>query len=299
MSSLRIMSMTRRLMSSSSHQVSEHQKKLMARGLPKKRELAGVKRIVCVASGKGGVGKSTVAVNVACTLANKFNMSVGLLDADIYGPSVPTMMGLLSSDAEVAVSPNGLLVPQLNYNVRCMSMGFLVAAEDALVWRGLMVMSALDKLLFKCDWGSLDMLVVDMPPGTGDVQLSVSQSLVINGALIVTTPQRVALADARRAIAMFDKVQVRNVGIVQNMSGHQCSQCGHVDHIFAGGDGDESGDELTQLSTSAQVPIIGRIPVVTSVRQSGDTGRPICVAQPQHPVSLIYENICRQLIDTL
>ncbi|XP_029454773.1 iron-sulfur protein NUBPL isoform X5 [Rhinatrema bivittatum] len=203
---------------------------MMSRGLPKQKPIHGVKQVVVVASGKGGVGKSTTAVNLALGLAaNDMTKTVGLLDADVYGPSIPKMMNL-NGDPEV--SEKNLMRPLVNYGVACMSIGFLVEETAPIVWRGLMVMSAIEKLLRQVDWGKLDYLVIDMPPGTGDVQLSILQNIPISGAVIVSTPQDIALLDARRGAEMFRIVNVPVLGLVQNMSVFQCPNCKHETHIF-------------------------------------------------------------------
>ncbi|TWW72418.1 Iron-sulfur protein NUBPL [Takifugu flavidus] len=210
--------------------VQERQKQHMAKGLPKQKPIAGVKQVIVVASGKGGVGKSTTAVNLALgLLANDPAKSVGLLDVDVFGPSIPKLMNLKGNPE---LSDNNLMIPLTNYGVPCMSMGFLVEEAAPIVWRGLMVMSAIEKLLRQVEWGPLDYLVVDMPPGTGDVQLSISQNIPVSGAVIVSTPQDLALLDARRGAEMFRKVNVPVLGLVQNMSVFQCPNCQHQTHIF-------------------------------------------------------------------
>ncbi|XP_035183631.1 iron-sulfur protein NUBPL isoform X2 [Oxyura jamaicensis] len=208
--------------------------RILSRGLPKQKPIEGVKQVLVVASGKGGVGKSTAAVNIALALAaNDSTKEVGLLDADIYGPSIPKMMNLKGNPE---LTPKNLMRPLKNYGIACMSMGFLIDETAPVVWRGLMVMSAVEKLLRQVDWGRLDYLVIDMPPGTGDVQLSVSQNIPVAGAVIISTPQDVALLDARKGAEMFRKVRVPVLGLVQNMSVFQCPKCKHETHIF-GADG--------------------------------------------------------------
>ncbi|XP_074765959.1 iron-sulfur cluster transfer protein NUBPL isoform X2 [Athene noctua] len=204
--------------------------RILSRGLPQQKPVEGVKQVVVVASGKGGVGKSTTAVNIALALAaNDSTKEVGLLDADIYGPSIPKMMNLKGNPE---LTQKNLMRPLKNYGITCMSMGFLIEETAPVVWRGLMVMSAVEKLLRQVDWGQLDYLVIDMPPGTGDVQLSVSQNIPIAGAVIISTPQDVALLDARKGAEMFRKVHVPVLGLVQNMSVFQCPKCKHETHIF-------------------------------------------------------------------
>ncbi|CAI8000531.1 Iron-sulfur protein NUBPL, partial [Geodia barretti] len=219
-----------------------------ARGLPRRWPIPGVKDIVVVASGKGGVGKSTVTVNLAlaATALNK-GLSVGLLDADVYGPSIPRMLNL---SGRPELSNQDKMLPLVNYGIKCMSMGFLVEEKDAIVWRGLMVMSAVQKLLRGVDWGELDLLLVDMPPGTGDTQLTISQQVPISGAVIVTTPQDVALADARRGAQMFRDLHTPVLGVVQNMSHHVCSQCGHTSHPFG-------RDGAARLASEMNLELLG------------------------------------------
>lgn len=262
----------------------------MKRGLPKQKNIEGVKNIICVASGKGGVGKSTVATNLAISFANHFNLKTGLLDADIYGPSIPKMMNLSGHEPEVA--SNNLMIPLKNYNVNCMSMGFLVDEKAPIVWRGLMVMQAIDRLLFKVNWAPLDILVIDLPPGTGDVQLSISQNLKVNGSLIVTTPQEIALLDARRAIEMFKKVDVKLLGLVQNMSSHKCSNCGNIEHIFG-------KDGAIKMANEIGCQVLGDLPLITNIQRSADSGQPISIQNIENEASLIYQQISRQIISNL
>jgi ATP-binding protein involved in chromosome partitioning len=269
--------------------LSEHQQKLMSRGLPKRRKLTGVKKIICVASGKGGVGKSTVSVNLAASLSNHFNLRTGLLDADIYGPSIPKMMNL---SGEPELNDNNLMVPLKNYNISCMSMGFLVKETTPVVWRGLMVMNAIERLMFNTEWSEIDVLVIDMPPGTGDIQLSISQNLVLDGAVIVSTPQDVALIDARKAIEMFKKVQVPILGLVQNMSHFKCKSCGHVEHIFG-------NDGVNSLATQTDCELLGEIEIDASITKTSDLGQPITLSQSAGPITEAYKKICENVIKKL
>ncbi|ESO84565.1 hypothetical protein LOTGIDRAFT_196625 [Lottia gigantea] len=260
------------------------------RGLPQKLEIAGVNHVILVASGKGGVGKSTTAVNLALALqSNEQDKKVGLLDADVYGPSLPTMMNL---HGEPTLDSKNLMVPLMNYGIKCMSMGFLVDETSAVVWRGLMVMSAIQKLLRQVAWGPLDYLVVDMPPGTGDTQLSISQNIPVSGAVIVTTPQDVALADARRGAEMFKKVNIPLLGIVQNMSVFVCSNCGHHEHIFG-------HDGALAVAQDIQTEILGDVPLTKSIRISCDEGAPIVISQPDSPQALVYKDIARKICGKL
>ncbi|XP_065856151.1 iron-sulfur protein required for NADH dehydrogenase, mitochondrial [Euphorbia lathyris] len=251
--------------------------------------LEGVKDVIAVASGKGGVGKSTTAVNLAVALAKKCQLKVGLLDADVYGPSVPTMMKI---DRKPDVNKDAKMIPIENYGVRCMSIGFLVEKDSPIVWRGPMVMSALNKMLRGVDWGNLDILVVDMPPGTGDAQLTMSQNLQLSGAVIVSTPQDVALIDARRGVKMFSKVQVPILGFIENMSCFKCPHCGEPSFIFG-----EGGTRKTAASMGYN--FIGEIPLEVEIRKSCDEGVPITISSPDSVVSKAYgdaaENVVKKL----
>ncbi|HLK70938.1 MAG TPA: iron-sulfur cluster carrier protein ApbC [Steroidobacteraceae bacterium] len=248
------------------------------------KPLAAVKNIVAVASGKGGVGKSTVAVNLALAWAAA-GAEVGILDADIYGPSQPLMLGL---SGERPRSPDGKrILPLEAYGLKAMSIGFLVEPEQAVVWRGPMVTQALTQLLTDTDWGQLDYLVVDMPPGTGDIQLTLAQRVPVAGAVIVTTPQDIALADARKGLAMFEKVAVPVLGIIENMSVHICSQCGHVEHIFGTGGG-------SRLAAQNGVALLGELPLDVRIREEADGGRPSVVAEPASARAQCYVEAARR-----
>ncbi|KAM9777747.1 iron-sulfur cluster transfer protein NUBPL [Neosynchiropus ocellatus] len=270
--------------------LAERQKQLMSRGLPRQKPLSGVKQVVVVASGKGGVGKSTTAVNLALAMmSNDPSVSVGLLDADVYGPSIPRLMNLKGNPE---LNQNNLMVPLTNYGVSCMSMGFLVEEDAPIVWRGLMVMSAMDKLLRHVDWGTLDYLVVDMPPGTGDVQLSISQNIPVAGAVIVSTPQDIALLDARRGAEMFKKVNVPVLGLVQNMSVFLCPNCHHQTHIFG-------SDGAKELAQNLGVKLLGDIPLHMSIREMSDLGRPVVVSSPDSPEAMAYRNVASSVVQSL
>ncbi|HYP62497.1 MAG TPA: Mrp/NBP35 family ATP-binding protein, partial [Acidocella sp.] len=236
---------------------------------PPENLVPGVKKIIAVASGKGGVGKSTVAVNLAVALAQS-GLKVGLLDADIYGPSVPRMLG---ASAQPVVQ-GGRILPLMAFGLKLMSIGFLVPEEKALVWRGPMVMSAINQMLGQVEWGELDMLVVDMPPGTGDAQLTLAQKAKPHGAVIVSTPQDISLLDARRGITMFNQVGVPVLGIVENMSFFCCPNCGHRSDIFGHGGARAEAERLG-------VPFLGEIPLQIAIRESGDVGMPITASAPQ------------------
>jgi ATP-binding protein involved in chromosome partitioning len=246
--------------------------------------LPGVKNIVAVASGKGGVGKSTTAVNLALALAAE-GAKVGLLDADIYGPSLPMMLGISGKPA----SEDGkTMEPMEHYGVQAMSIGFLVDPDQAMVWRGPMATQALEQLLRQTNWKDLDYLVVDMPPGTGDIQLTLSQRVPMTGAVIVTTPQDIALLDARKGIKMFEKVGVPILGIVENMAVHVCSQCGHQEHIF-GADGGKN------MAAEYGMDYLGALPLNMQIRVQADGGKPTVVAEPDGEIAAIYKNIARQV----
>jgi len=248
------------------------------------KPLPGIRNILAIASGKGGVGKSTTAANLACALAAQ-GARVGLLDADIYGPSQPLMMGLAG---ERPNTPDGKhLDPLRAYGVAVMSIGFLIDADQPMVWRGPMVTQALVQLINDTNWGELDYLVVDMPPGTGDIQLTLSQRVPVSGAIIVTTPQDIALADARKGLMMFRKVSVPVLGIVENMAMHVCSNCGHEEHVFGTGGGEKMAAEYG-------VPLLGSLPLDLAIRTQTDGGRPSVVAEPQGRIAKAYHDIARR-----
>ena len=243
-----------------------------------------VKNIVAVASGKGGVGKSTTAVNLALALAAE-GAKVGLLDADIYGPSQPMMMGIEGRPE----SEDGKTMEAMeNYGVQVMSIGFLVAQDEAMVWRGPMATQALEQLIRQTNWKDLDYLIVDMPPGTGDIQLTLSQRVPMTGAVIVTTPQDIALLDAKKGIKMFEKVGVPILGIVENMAVHVCTQCGHSEHIF----GEDGGKKM---AAEYNMDYLGALPLDMQIRLQADNGRPTVVSDPDGKVAGIYKAIARQV----
>ncbi len=246
--------------------------------------LPRVKNIVAVASGKGGVGKSTTAVNLALALAAE-GATVGLLDADIYGPSLPMMMGI-EGRPESLDGTN--MEPLENYGLQVMSIGFLVAQDEAMIWRGPMATQALEQLLRQTNWKDLDYLIVDMPPGTGDIQLTLSQRVPMTGAVIVTTPQDIALLDAKKGIKMFEKVGVPILGIVENMAVHVCSNCGHVEHIF-GSDGGK------KMAAEYGMDYLGALPLDMQIRLQADSGKPTVVADPDGEVAGIYKAVARQV----
>ncbi|MDB5593607.1 MAG: sodium:proton antiporter [Hyphomicrobiales bacterium] len=251
-----------------------------ARATSKAAALPGVKHIIAVASGKGGVGKSTTTSNLALGLA-ALGLKVGILDADIYGPSQPRLLGLRGKPR--LVGPR-MLEPMERYGVKVMSIGFLVEEDAAMIWRGPMVISAITQMLREVAWGELDVLVVDMPPGTGDAQLTMAQQTPLAGAVIVSTPQDLALIDARRGIAMFQKVDVPILGVIENMSSFCCPNCGHVSPIFGHGG---ARAEATKMN----VPFLGEIPLDMRIRETSDEGRPIVATEPDSPHAQIYKMI--------
>ncbi len=248
------------------------------------KPLGEIRNIVAVASGKGGVGKSTVAVNLALAWSAQ-GARVGVLDADIYGPSQPLMLGLTGQRPTLAEAQR--LRPLTGHGVAAMSIGFLVDAEQPMVWRGPMVTQALTQLLEQTQWGVLDYLVVDMPPGTGDIQLTLSQRVPVAGAVIVTTPQDIALADARKGLKMFEKVAVPVLGIVENMSVHICSNCGHTEHIFGAGGG-------ARMAQDYGVRLLGELPLDARIREEADGGTPTVVAAPDSPRARPYFEMARR-----
>ena len=246
--------------------------------------LPKVKNIIAIASGKGGVGKSTTAVNLALALQAE-GARVGVLDADIYGPSQPTMLGV-SGKPESADGQT--MEPMVGHGVQVMSIGFMVEPDQAMIWRGPMATQALEQLLRQTNWDDLDYLIVDMPPGTGDIALTLSQRVPLTGAVIVTTPQDIALLDARKGLKMFEKVGVPILGIVENMAVHVCTQCGHQEHIF-GADGGR------RMATEYKVDYLGALPLTMKIREQADAGNPTVVAEPDGEISAIYKTIARRV----
>ncbi|MCH7929887.1 MAG: iron-sulfur cluster carrier protein ApbC [Proteobacteria bacterium] len=244
----------------------------------------GVRSIIAIASGKGGVGKSTTAVNLALAMAAD-GRKVGVLDSDIYGPSMPRMLGISGRPS----SPDGkMLKPMENYGVKCMSMGFLVDEDTAMIWRGPMVMSAIEQMLRDVEWGELDVLVVDMPPGTGDAQLTLAQKVPLTGAVIVSTPQDIALLDARRGLNMFRKVDVPVFGIVENMSYYICTECGHRAEIFSHGGARRIAEQLG-------MEFLGEVPLDIEIRETSDSGQPIVVSRPESEQAQTYRRIAERV----
>ncbi|QBF32389.1 iron-sulfur cluster carrier protein ApbC [Thalassococcus sp. S3] len=250
------------------------------------QSVPGVDRIVAVASGKGGVGKSTVSANLACALAAE-GRRVGLLDADVYGPSQPRMLGVSGRPA----SPDGkTILPMRNHGVTMMSIGLMTNEDQAVVWRGPMLMGALQQMMNQVQWGALDVLLVDLPPGTGDVQLTLTQKFALDGAIIVSTPQDVALLDARKGIDMFVQMKTPILGMIENMSTHICSNCGHEEHVFGHGG-------VTAEAAKLGVPLLGEIPLHLDIRMAADGGAPIVVSKPDSAQAQAFRSVARALVD--
>jgi len=244
--------------------------------------IPGVKNVIAVGAGKGGVGKTTVAVNLAVALAQR-GSRVGMLDGDIYGPNVPIMLGL---QTQLATDGQKIL-PAEKYGVQVVSMGFLTGDDSAVIWRGPMLHGAIQQFFREVAWDNLDYLIVDMPPGTGDVALSLSQTVPVSGAIVVTTPQQVSLADTRRAVRMYQKLNIRTIGLIENMSHFSCPQCGHESDIFGRGAGEA-------LAADMAIPFLGRIPIYQPIREGGDTGRPIVIEEPASVAGRAFLSVAEQ-----
>jgi ATP-binding protein involved in chromosome partitioning len=252
------------------------------------KPLPSIKNIIAVASGKGGVGKSTVSVNLALALALE-GASVGILDADIYGPSQPRMLGVQQKPE----SKDGKTIePVVSHGIQSMSIGYLIDEETPMIWRGPMVTQALEQLLRDSNWRELDYLVVDLPPGTGDIQLTLAQKVPVTGAVIVTTPQDIALLDARKGLKMFEKVEIPVLGIIENMSTHICSKCGHEEHIFGEGGG-------ARMAKQYDIDLLGQLPLDIRIREETDGGKPTVIADPECKIALNYRDIARRVAATL
>ncbi|MDE2408220.1 MAG: iron-sulfur cluster carrier protein ApbC [Xanthomonadaceae bacterium] len=252
------------------------------------KPLPNARNIIVVGSGKGGVGKSTTAVNLALALVGE-GLKVGVLDADVYGPSIPTMLGLSGKPD----SPDGKsITPMRAHGLEAMSIGLLVGDDTPMIWRGPMATQALTQLLNDTRWGELDILVVDLPPGTGDIQLTLAQKIPVAGAVVVTTPQEVATMDARKALKMFEKVNIPVLGLVENMAAHACSQCGHVEHIFG-----EGGAQW--MAQQYGVPVLGSLPLDVHIREQGDAGVPVVAARPDSASAQVYRATARALLARL
>lgn len=257
-------------------------KPLEAPSLPK------VKHIIAIASGKGGVGKSTTATNLAIALS-QLELKVGLLDADVYGPSLPRLFSITNRPE---VTADKKLIPIFRYGIHCMSIGFMIAEDTAMIWRGPMVHGALQQMLKDVAWPELDILIVDMPPGTGDAHLTLCQQVKLNGAVIVSTPQDIALIDARRALNMFQRVHVPVLGIIENMSQFSCPNCGHISEIFSHGGARIEAEKLN-------IPFLGELPLDLSIRVNSDQGTPVTIAEPTSTIADIYRDIGQKIIDNL
>jgi ATP-binding protein involved in chromosome partitioning len=253
------------------------------RGVPGRQEIPGVRNVVAISAGKGGVGKTTVSVNVALALLQA-GARVGLLDADVYGPNVPIMLGLRGQPGAVG----DRIMPLTAYGLKAMSIGLILKPDQAVVWRGPMLSGAIRQFLYDVDWGQLDYLVVDLPPGTGDAQLSLAQSIPLTGSVIVTTPQDVSIADVSRGIQMFRQLRVPVLGVVENMTGFVCSHCGQTTDIFGRGGGRD-------LSARYRVPYLGEIPLDPRIRLGGGEGQPIMVAAPDSPVSAVFREVASHI----
>ena len=251
--------------------------------------LPGVKNIIAVASGKGGVGKSTTAVNLALALQSE-GAKVALLDADIYGPSQPRMLG--AKELKPKGDENGNMKPVIAHGIQSMSIGYLVEESAPMVWRGPMVTQALEQLLKNTEWSDIDYMIVDLPPGTGDTQLTLSQRIPVSGAVIVTTPQDIALIDAQKGLSMFEKVNIPILGIVENMSIHVCSNCGHTEEIFGNGGG-------RKMAGSTDTNFLGALPLQLDIRTDLDEGKPTVIKNPESPAALIYQEIARKVAAAL
>ena len=261
-----------------SSQITSHRVQAGLKPLPQ------VKNIIAVASGKGGVGKSTTAVNLALALKAE-GAQVGILDADIYGPNQPHMLGAIEKPK---TKDNKAIEPIIRHGLQVMSIGYLVEPESAMIWRGPMVTTALQQLLHDTLWQNLDYLIIDLPPGTGDIQLTLAQKIPVSGAVIVTTPQDIALLDARKGIAMFQKVNVPVLGVIENMSTHTCSQCGHSEAIFGAGGGE-------RLAQQYDIELLGSLPLDMRIREQADGGCPTVVAEPESKISQQYREIARRV----
>ncbi|KAF2091712.1 cytosolic Fe-S cluster assembling factor NBP35 [Saccharata proteae CBS 121410] len=264
----------------------------MQRGLPQQRNIKDVKKVVAVSSAKGGVGKSTISVNLALSFARR-GLRSGILDTDIFGPSIPTLLNL---SGEPRLSSNNQLVPLSNYGVKSMSMGYLVGEDAPVVWRGLMVMKALQQLLHEVDWGGLDVLVLDLPPGTGDVQLTITQQVKLDGAIVVSTPQDIALKDAIKGVNMFKKVNVPLLGMVENMSTFECPHCHQTTPIFTSASG---ASHMRHRCEEVGVSLLGSVPLHASICSDADRGKPTVVAEPESSRAKAFDSIASQVAEMI
>ena len=248
----------------------------------KLENLADVKKIVAISSGKGGVGKSTVTANLAAALSAQ-GLRIGVLDADIYGPSQAMMFGV-PAGTRPKTAEDKYFIPVVAHSIQTMSISYLIDEDTPMVWRGPMVSSALQQLLMQTQWDDLDLLLIDMPPGTGDIQLTLSQKVPVDGAIVVTTPQDIALLDAKKGIEMFRKVDIPVLGIIENMSMHICSNCGHVDPIFGEGGGNKMAEQY-------QTTVLGQLPLAMPIRVQADSGTPIVIAEPESEYASLYKTV--------
>lgn len=256
----------------------------------KLENLAGVKKIVAISSGKGGVGKSTVTANLAAALSAQ-GLRIGVLDADIYGPSQAMMFGV-PAGTRPQTAEEKYFIPVVAHGIQTMSISYLIDEDTPMVWRGPMVSSALQQLLMQTQWDNLDVLLIDMPPGTGDIQLTLSQKVPVDGAIVVTTPQDIALLDAKKGIEMFRKVDIPVLGIIENMSMHVCSNCGHVDPIFGEGGGDK-------MAAQYETSLLGQLPLAMPIRVQADSGKPIVIAEPDSEYANLYHTVASSVSDVL
>lgn len=256
----------------------------------KLENLAGVKKIVAISSGKGGVGKSTVTANLAAALSAQ-GLRIGVLDADIYGPSQAMMFGV-PAGTRPKTAEEKYFIPVVAHDIQTMSISYLIDEDTPMVWRGPMVSSALQQLLMQTQWDDLDLLLIDMPPGTGDIQLTLSQKVPVDGAIVVTTPQDIALLDAKKGIEMFRKVDIPVLGIIENMSVHVCSNCGHVDPIFGEGGGDKMAEQY-------QTKLLGQLPLAMPIRVQADSGTPIVIAEPESEYASLYQRVAASVSEVL
>ncbi|KAH8711907.1 cytosolic Fe-S cluster assembling factor NBP35 [Phaeosphaeriaceae sp. PMI808] len=257
----------------------------MQRGLPQKKKIPNVNKVIAVSSAKGGVGKSTIAVNLALSFARR-GYKAGILDTDIFGPSVPTLLNL---SGEPRLSPNNQLLPLSNYGLKSMSMGYLIPESSPVAWRGLMVMKALQQLLHEVDWGGLDILILDMPPGTGDVQLTITQQLILDGAIIVSTPQDLSLKDAAKGIELFRKVNVDLLGLVCNMAGFKCPSCAETHEVFG------NMDKIRNMCRKYDLKMLGEIPLHARMSDDADRGKPTVVADPDGDQALVFRKMVEEV----
>ncbi|KAH4855588.1 hypothetical protein HBH75_086190 [Parastagonospora nodorum] len=257
----------------------------MQRGLPQRRSIKDVKKVIAVSSAKGGVGKSTIAVNLALSFARR-GYKAGVLDTDIFGPSIPTLLNL---SGEPRLSANNQLLPLSNYGLKSMSMGYLIPESSPVAWRGMMVMKALQQLLHEVDWGGLDVLVLDMPPGTGDVQLTITQQLILDGAIIVSTPQDLSLKDAVKGVELFRKVDVNLLGLVCNMAGFRCPACGDLHEVFG------NMDKIRSMCSKYDLKMLGEIPLHGRISDDADKGKPTVVAHPNGEHARIFAKVSEEV----